>query len=55
MLRHAENYLEQLNSRLRLADGRGANRDPTALVLNYRLARSLTVSILEDETFNIYL
>ena len=49
-----QNYLEGFNSKMRLADGRGANRDPTALMLNYRVARSLTVSILEDESFNIF-
>ena len=30
-----QNYLEVFNSKMRLADRRGANRDPTALMLNY--------------------
>ena len=49
-----QNYVEMFNKTMRSADGKGGVRNPTGLQLMYRVARSLTVSILEDETFNIF-
>ena len=44
-----QDYQESYNKKMRAADGRGGNRNPTGLQLNYRIAKDIACSILNDE------
>ena len=48
-----QNYTEAFNGQIRLGNGSGV-RNPTSLTLNYRIAKKLACSIIEDESFYIF-